>query len=186
VAQGQLTHHDRDEAPPAATIAPFFDDNWQVNSKLTLQMGIRWEYLGPWHEQNNQEGSFDAATGKPVWRTPREALPSWATPTVYENGEHAELVTNGAEYFRGYDPDTGKELWRIKGTSMISVPTPFASHGLIYLASGYYRFIQPIIALKPGASGEVRGPAGFNIASTGDAIALLCVRAEVGLTWRLR
>ena len=109
---------------------------------------------------DQQKGSFlaafDAATGTPVWRAPREALPSWATPTVYEGGSRAELVTNGAEYFRGYDPRTGAELWRIKGTSMISVPTPFAAHGLIYLASGYYRYIQPIVALKPGAAGEVQ------------------------------
>jgi outer membrane protein assembly factor BamB len=108
---------------------------------------------------DQQKGSFlaafDASTGKPVWRTQREALPSWSTPTVYEGGERAELATNGAEYFRGYDPRTGAELWRIKGTSMISVPTPFAAHGLIYLASGYYRFIQPIVALKPGATGDV-------------------------------
>ena len=83
---------------------------------------------------DQQKGSFlaafDASTGKPVWRTQREALPSWSTPTVYEGGERAELVANGAEYFRGYDPRTGAELWRIKGTSMISVPTPFAAHGL--------------------------------------------------------
>lgn len=109
---------------------------------------------------DQQKGSFlaafDVATGKPVWRTPREALPSWSTPTVYEGAERAELVTNGTEYFRGYDPVSGNELWRIKGTSMISVPTPFAAHGLIYLASGYYRFIQPIVALKPGATGEVQ------------------------------
>lgn len=109
---------------------------------------------------DQQKGSFlaafDAATGNPVWRAPREALPSWATPTVYEGSGRAELVTNGTEYFRGYDPATGRELWRIKGTSMISVPTPFAAHGLIYLASGYYRYMQPIIALKPGAAGEVR------------------------------
>jgi outer membrane protein assembly factor BamB len=108
---------------------------------------------------DQQKGSFlaafDVATGKPVWRTAREALPSWATPTVYESGDRAELVTNGAEYFRGYDPVTGKELWRIKGTSMISVPTPFAAHGLIYLASGYFRYIQPIVALKPGSAGDV-------------------------------
>jgi outer membrane protein assembly factor BamB len=108
---------------------------------------------------DQQKGSFlaafDASTGKPVWRTAREALPSWSTPTVYEDGERAELVTNGAEYFRGYDPRTGAERWRIKGTSMISVPTPFAAHGLIYLASGYYRFIQPIVALKPGSTGDV-------------------------------
>ena len=25
---------------------PFIDDNWQVSSALTLQMGLRWEYLG--------------------------------------------------------------------------------------------------------------------------------------------
>src|SRR5579863_647136 len=108
---------------------------------------------------DQQKGSFlaafDAATGKSVWRAQRELLPSWATPTVYEGAERAELVTNGAEYFRGYDPGTGKELWRIKGTSMISVPTPFAAHGLIYLASGYYRFIQPIVALKLGSAGDV-------------------------------
>lgn len=111
---------------------------------------------------DQQKGSFvaafDASTGKPVWRTRREALPSWSTPTVYESDGRAELITNGTEYFRGYDPRDGRELWRIKGTSMISVPTPFASNGLIYLASGYYRFIQPIIALKPGAEGDV--PAG--------------------------
>jgi len=108
---------------------------------------------------DQQKGSFlaafDASTGKPRWRTQRDAIPSWATPTVYEGEKRAELVTNGAEYFRGYDPATGAELWKIKGTSMISVPTPFAAHGLIYLASGYYRFIQPIVALKPGATGEV-------------------------------
>lgn len=110
---------------------------------------------------DQQKGSFiaafDAATGKPRWRASREALPSWATPTVYEGPQRAELVTNGTEYFRGYDPATGAELWRLKGTSMISVPTPFAAHGLIYLASGYYRFIQPIVALKPGATGDVPG-----------------------------
>ncbi len=108
---------------------------------------------------DQQKGSFlaafDAATGKPRWRAQRDAIPSWSTPTVYEGSERAELVTNGAEYFRGYDPATGVELWRMKGTSMISVPTPFVAHGLIYLASGYYRYIQPIVALKPGATGDV-------------------------------
>ena len=38
---------------------------------------------------------------------------------------------------------------------MISVPTPFMAHGLIYLASGYLRPTKPIVALKPGAAGDV-------------------------------
>ena len=44
------------------TIAPFIDDNWQVNDKLSLQLGLRWEYLAPWAEQNGVEAAFDAAT----------------------------------------------------------------------------------------------------------------------------
>ena len=46
------------------TFAPFLDDVWQVNPRLTLQMGVRWEYLAPWHELNDNEGSFDPASGK--------------------------------------------------------------------------------------------------------------------------
>jgi outer membrane protein assembly factor BamB len=99
--------------------------------------------------------AFDVASGKPVWRTKRDAIPSWASPTVIESGGRAELVTNGAEYMRGYDPLTGKELWRLKGTSMISVPTPFAANGLIYLFSGYSRYIQPMYAVRPGAAGDI-------------------------------
>ncbi len=106
-------------------------------------------------QSNSFVAAFDLDTGKPVWRTPREAVPSWSTPTVVENGGRAELVTNGAEHMRGYDPLTGKELWRLKGTSMISVPTPFAANGLIYLFSGYSRYMQPMYAVRPGASGDI-------------------------------
>jgi hypothetical protein len=69
------------------TFAPFFDDNWQVSSKLTLQMGLRWEYLGPWHEQNNQEGSFDAATGKIAFNVVPSTLPAQLVPLIInQNG----------------------------------------------------------------------------------------------------
>jgi hypothetical protein len=69
------------------TIAPFFDDNWQMSPKLTLQMGLRWEYLGPWHEQNNQEGSFDAATGKIAFNVVPSNLPPQLVPLVInQNG----------------------------------------------------------------------------------------------------
>jgi hypothetical protein len=69
------------------TFAPFIDDNWQVNSKLTLQMGLRWEYLAPWHEQNNQEGSFDAATGKIAFNVVPSNLPAQLQPLVLnQNG----------------------------------------------------------------------------------------------------
>ena len=101
--------------------------------------------------------AFDAATGKELWRTPRDSKPSWSTPTVVEGPSRNELVSNGVEHVCGYDPNTGKELWRLKGTSMISVPTPFTAHGLIYVFSGYFRNIRRSYAIRPGAMGDVTG-----------------------------
>jgi hypothetical protein len=64
------------------TVAPFFDDNWQINAALTLQMGIRWEYLGPWAEINGIEGSFDAASGKIAYHQLPTNLPAQLVPLV--------------------------------------------------------------------------------------------------------
>src|SRR5580765_12144 len=64
------------------TFAPFIDDNWQISSVLTLQMGLRWEYLGPWHEKNNQEGSFDPTTGKIAYHVVPANLPAKLVPLI--------------------------------------------------------------------------------------------------------
>ena len=102
-----------------------------------------------------QKGSFiaayDLADGRQVWRTEREEIPSWATPTVFETATRAELVTNATKHVRGYDPATGKELWRLAGNSEIVTPTPIAAHGLAYVTAGYSP-IQPIYAIKLGAA----------------------------------
>jgi len=102
--------------------------------------------------------AFDLDSGKEAWRAARESIPSWSTPGIYEGSTGAELVANGTEYIRGYDPLTGKELWKLKGTSMISVPTPFVAHDLIFVFTGYWRFIQPIYAIKPGSRGDITPP----------------------------
>ena len=105
-----------------------------------------------------QKDSFIAAyslkDGKLVWKTPREELSSWGTPTVYEGKARAELITNGSKAIRGYDPLTGKELWRLTPNSEITTPTPFVARELIYVTSGYAP-IQPIYAIRPGATGDI-------------------------------
>lgn len=105
-----------------------------------------------------QKDSFIAAynikTGKLVWKTPREEIPGWGTPTVAEGKGRAELVANGTKAIRGYDPQTGKELWRLTPNSEITTPTPIVAHDLIYVTSGY-RPVQPIYAIRLGASGDI-------------------------------
>jgi outer membrane protein assembly factor BamB len=104
--------------------------------------------------KNSFLAAYDSDSGKRVWLTPREEIPSWGTPTICETGQRVELVTNATKFVRGYDPLTGKELWRLGRNAEITVPTPIFGQGLIYITSGY-RPIQPIYAIHPGASGDI-------------------------------
>ncbi len=114
---------------------------------------------------DQQKGSFLAAfnlrTGKPLWRTDRDELPSWGTPAIYRDAKRTLLVTNSSNFIHAYDPGTGKEIWRIGGSSKITAPTPVSSPGIILVASGR-RPEAPIFAIRP--NGEViwqkqqRGP----------------------------
>ena len=105
-----------------------------------------------------QNGSFIAAydlgDGHEVWKTTRDEIPSWATPTIWPGKDGAELVTNATHFVRGYDPATGKELWRLKNGSEIAVATPATSADLVFVTCGY-RPVQPIFAIKRGGSGDV-------------------------------
>ena len=98
--------------------------------------------------------ALDAATGKVVWKTDRDELPSWGTPTVAATSKGTELVTNAANFVRGYDPRTGKELWRLGRSSKITAPTPIASGDLFIVSSGRAPE-RPIFVIKAGARGDV-------------------------------
>jgi outer membrane protein assembly factor BamB len=96
----------------------------------------------------------DLKTGRTVWRTGRDELPSWGTPTVYPGAHRTELVANGSNFIRGYDVDTGAELWRLGGSSKITAPTPTFAGELILVASGRAPE-RPIFAIRAGATGDL-------------------------------
>jgi outer membrane protein assembly factor BamB len=98
--------------------------------------------------------ALDLKTGETRWKTPRQELPSWGTPTVYPGKQRAEIVTNAANFIRGYDPETGKELWRLGGSSKITAPTPVYSGDLIVVMSGR-RPEAPIFVIRAGAEGDI-------------------------------
>ena len=105
-------------------------------------------------QRNSFLAAFDTDSGKEVWRTSREEIPSWSTPTIFEANGKAELVTQATTFTRGYDPMTGKELWKYSGNSEIAIPTPIVGPGIVVITNGY-RGVQPIFAIKPGASGDI-------------------------------
>jgi outer membrane protein assembly factor BamB len=93
-------------------------------------------------------------SGETVWKTERDELPSWGTPTVADTSAGPVLLTNASKFVRGYDPRTGDELWRLGGSSKITAPTPFAADDLLVFASGRAPE-RPIFVVRPGAKGDV-------------------------------
>jgi len=112
---------------------------------------------------DQQQGSFiqafDIRSGKSVWKTAREELPSWCTPTIYPGKNRTELITNAPNFIRGYDPSNGKELWRLGGSSKITAPTPVFDGDYIVVASGR-RPEMPLFVIRAGATGDITLPEG--------------------------
>ena len=103
--------------------------------------------------------ALDAKTGDVKWKTPRENgktfLFSFATPQLIEHAGKPVLVSPASHAVMGYDPETGKELWRVKypkpGWSLIC--RPVFGHGLLFVCTGYMN--QHLIAFPPDGSGDI-------------------------------
>ena len=103
--------------------------------------------------------ALKAATGEIAWKTPRAELPSWGTPTVAATAVGPRLVTNASNYVRGYDPVTGRELWKLGGSSKITAPTPVFADGVFVVASGRAPE-RPLFVVRADAQGDLTPPAG--------------------------
>ena len=113
---------------------------------------------------DNDDQSFvvalDAETGAERWRDDRDEGTNWSTPFVWEHEGRTELVTTGSDLVRSYDLD-GRELWSFRGMNSISIPQPFAAHGMLYVMSGYVGdAVRPVYAIRPGAEGDITLPDG--------------------------
>lgn len=99
--------------------------------------------------------AFNLKDGKQAWRVERNEITSWATPTLYQGKDRAELIANGGRYIRGYDPLTGKELWRFSDAdTQVKMQAPLIAHDLIYITGGYPPG-RAMYAFRPGAVGDI-------------------------------
>ncbi|MCE9534768.1 MAG: PQQ-binding-like beta-propeller repeat protein, partial [Planctomycetes bacterium] len=105
--------------------------------------------------------ALDAATGEVAWKTERPAAAkrpaserrAFSTPLVISVDGRDQVVIPGAHCVYSYDPESGKELWRVTYTGFSNVPRPVFAHGLVYVSSGY--FAHELMAIRPDGKGDV-------------------------------
>ncbi len=104
---------------------------------------------------------LDKNTGKIIWQTDRPPIKagsgnqkkSFSTPLIVQTGDRAQAVIPGGHWICSYDPETGRELWRVKhGTGFSIGPRPVSGNGLVYALTGMTR---QLFAIRPDGSGDV-------------------------------
>ncbi len=98
--------------------------------------------------------ALDVESGEELWRTARDEVPTWGTPTVDVREGRSQIICNGYKHTGSYDLESGEPLWWIQGGGDIPVPTPVVAHDLIYITSAHGR-LAPIYAVDAMARGEL-------------------------------
>jgi outer membrane protein assembly factor BamB len=116
--------------------------------------------------------AMDKMTGKTVWRTKRsvdfqdldatsgepkregDMRKAFSTPTILKVGGRDILLSLGSMALYAYEPETGKELWRIETIGVYSGSTrPVTGHGLVFMPMGFGKSV--LLAIRPDGAGNV-------------------------------
>lgn len=181
IGNGDLSNPKNSHASPTPVVEGdrvYVHFGAEGTAALTTAGEILWKVRLPYESQHGNGGSpvlygdllilscdgsdqafvvaLDKRTGKVRWKTSRRQPwdQAYSTPLVIRVGERDQIVSVGAYRAAAYDPETGKEIWRVAYADGFSnVPRPVYGHGLVYIATG---FQQPtLIAVRPDGTGDV-------------------------------
>jgi outer membrane protein assembly factor BamB len=77
---------------------------------------------------------IDAATGRNRWKTARDAAVNWSSPVAACGGK--QIVVSGTNKVKGYDANTGRELWTVMEMQQECISSPIAEGNKVFAASG--------------------------------------------------
>jgi len=100
--------------------------------------------------------ALDKSSGKIRWKTQRREPwdQAYSTPLVIRVGDQDQVVSIGAYRTAAYDPQSGKEIWRVSYRDGFSnVPRPVYGFGLVYIATGFQE--PSLLAVRVDGKGDV-------------------------------
>lgn len=115
--------------------------------------------------------ALDKLTGKTVWKTDRSV--DWndehidkqmvkdgdwrkahSTPLIVSIDGNPVMCSTGAKAAYGYDPRTGKELWRVEHEAYSASPRPVYHDGNFFITTGFSKGAK-MMSVKAGGEGVV-------------------------------
>jgi outer membrane protein assembly factor BamB len=106
------------------------------------------------HDGNAWLAALDRATGKTVWKIPREnKLRSYCPPIIRDLAGRTQMVLSGSKCVASYDPRTGKRHWIIDGPTEQYVASLVDNGKLLFLTAGFPEF--HIMGIRPDGEGNV-------------------------------
>jgi len=107
------------------------------------------------HEGDGILAMLDAATGREIWRTTRTDGTNWAAPLVVRHDGRKQIVVNSPRKVRGYDYESGKQIWETAGLGLNTIPRAVQHGDTVVVMSG---FISPrAMAIRLGRQGDLAG-----------------------------
>jgi outer membrane protein assembly factor BamB len=97
--------------------------------------------------------ALDRKSGKQLWRTPRPRNISFSSPVVAAVAGRSQLLISGAGKVSSYDPDTGRSLWSVDGTTAATCGTMVWDNELVFASGGYPD--SETIAIHADGSGRI-------------------------------
>lgn len=90
------------------------------------------------HDTDSFLAAYDKQTGKVLWRTDRAEFPrNYCTPVILTVNGQKQIVVAATLRVVGYDFETGKELWTVRGISRMVSLSPFLTESGTLITGGW-------------------------------------------------